>query len=149
MKKLALLLVSFSIVVAGCYGQSDKKGQPATSVQPKANIKVNKEYDKNGRLIRYDSTYTYVYPGTDSLFTDEFFKEFEQRFNSYFISPRTYMFPVYPFPQMSPFYEFFQNDSSMVKYNQYRKQIEKLYKEIDSIRNAFYFEQFNSKTKKK
>ncbi|MBP9019801.1 MAG: hypothetical protein KBG04_08295 [Bacteroidales bacterium] len=48
MKKLALLLVSFSIVVAGCYGQSDKKGQPATSVQPKANIKVNKEYDKNG-----------------------------------------------------------------------------------------------------
>jgi hypothetical protein len=48
MKKLALLLFSFSIVVAGCYGQSDKKGQPATSVQPKANIKVNKEYDKNG-----------------------------------------------------------------------------------------------------
>ena len=76
MNKSVISLFCLMIVTAGVFGQTGRIGQPASSKQPKANIKVNKEYDKNGNLIRYDSTYTYVFTGTDSLIKDSFLKEF-------------------------------------------------------------------------
>lgn len=124
------------IVTAGVFGQTEKKGQPAASTQPKANIKVNKEYDKNGNLIRYDSTYTYVYTGADSLMKDSFYKEFEKRFDSFF-----------PSSHFSFFDDYFINDSSRIRYSEYMKKLDKLYREIDSVRYEYFYEQYNKKRK--
>ncbi len=56
--------------------------------QPKEDIKVNKEYDENGYLIRYDSTYTYYYSNIegDEIVADSiwFFVNFgESMLNNY------------------------------------------------------------------
>ncbi|NCB96777.1 MAG: hypothetical protein EOM36_00250 [Bacteroidia bacterium] len=134
MNKPVISLFCFMIVTAGVFGQTDRNGLPAASTQPKANIKVNKEYDKNGNLIRYDSTYTYVFTGTDSLAKDSFLKEFEQRFDAFFPSSRSLFFN-----------DFFVNDSSMIRYYQYMKKLDKLYKEIDSVRHEYFYEQYNKK----
>ena len=134
MNKSVLLFFCLMIVTAGVFGQTVKSGRPASSSQPKANIKVNKEYDKNGNLIRYDSTYTYVFTGTDSLIKDSFLKEFEERFDSFFPSSPSLLFN-----------DFFVNDSSMIRYNQYMKKLDKLYREIDSVRHQYFYEQYNKK----
>ncbi len=136
MNKSVLLLLCLMIVTAGVFGQTARSGQPASSTQPKANIKVNKEYDKNGNLIRYDSTYTYVLTGVDSLMTDSFYKEFEKRFDSFF-----------PSPHFSFFDDYFINDSSKIRYNEYLKKLDKLYREIDSVRYEFFHEQSSKKSK--
>ncbi|MCB4234259.1 hypothetical protein LDL59_01710 [Kaistella anthropi] len=46
--------------------------------QPIEDIKVNKEYDENGNLIRYDSTYTYYYSNIegDEIAADSIFNNF-------------------------------------------------------------------------
>ncbi len=134
MNKSVLLLFCLMIVTAGVFGQTIKSGQPASPSQPKANIKVNKEYDKNGNLIRYDSTYTYVFTGADSLAKDSFLKEFEQRFDFFSPSSRSLFFN-----------DFFVNDSSMIRYKQYMKKLDKLYKEIDSVRHEYFYEQYKKK----
>ena len=57
---LALLL---SLALFGCNGQTknEKMAIQTDTIQPKTDIRVNREYDKNGNLIRYDSTYSYYY----------------------------------------------------------------------------------------
>jgi hypothetical protein len=54
--------------------ENNKRTAPADTGKPKINYRVNKQYDDKGNLVRYDSSYSYVYPGqgrylnTDSLF---------------------------------------------------------------------------------
>jgi len=66
-KKWITLFVAVSLIFSGCNGQEVKKDKNTSDTtlisgnQPKEDIKVNKEYDKDGNLIRYDSTYTYYY----------------------------------------------------------------------------------------
>lgn len=71
MKRISLLTIAIILGLGLCIGQSrktDKLTVPKQSKtenncanQPQENIKVNKEYDKNGNLISYDSTYSYSY----------------------------------------------------------------------------------------
>ncbi|MBL7969251.1 MAG: hypothetical protein JNK09_19770 [Prolixibacteraceae bacterium] len=76
--------------------------------QPKEDIKVTREYDEQGNLIRFDSTYTYnwssdttllnsmVPPDLDQIFKDHFsffgdtnfFEDFDQQFLSLFGNKR-------------------------------------------------------------
>lgn len=70
--------------------------------QPKEDIKVNREYDEQGNLIRFDSTYTYNWSGDttflnskgrtdlDQIFKDHFnfFGDFDRQFLSHFGNKR-------------------------------------------------------------
>lgn len=65
MKKYILLLV-VGLLSLGCGGQDNetkknKKEETKTGVtkEPKATWNVNKEFDENGNLIRYDSIYSW------------------------------------------------------------------------------------------
>ena len=64
---LLLIFTTISIItISNNYYRGDKKtskllGIDTTVTNPKVDIKVNKEYDKNGNIIRYDSSYTYIY----------------------------------------------------------------------------------------
>lgn len=68
-KKLLLAICVLLISVAAfCQNTESKK-------LPKKDIKVNKEYDENGNLIRYDSTYVYSWSSdsTHHFFNDSTF----------------------------------------------------------------------------
>src|SRR5687768_7160259 len=59
-----LLLILLS--AASCMGQeNEKKGEEKT--KPDIRYKVDKKYDRDGKLIRYDSSYTYRYSNGGSL----------------------------------------------------------------------------------
>ncbi len=71
MKKLAILSLA-AILTTSCKGQENKKEEnlekdsiEQTVEQPKGTWKVDKEFDENGNLIRYDSIYSWS--STDDL----------------------------------------------------------------------------------
>jgi hypothetical protein len=65
MKKILISAILLAMVIGSCDGQKKENliacNANDTINHPQTNIKVNREYDKNGNLIRYDSTYSYSY----------------------------------------------------------------------------------------
>lgn len=62
MKTVMSLFLS-TLLITGCQAQPDISNASLsdTAAQPKVSWKVNKEYDKDGNIIRYDSTYSWSY----------------------------------------------------------------------------------------
>lgn len=50
--------------------------QAPSESKPEVNINVTKEYDDNGNVIRYDSTYSYSYSGSDMSQLDSLYQKF-------------------------------------------------------------------------
>ncbi|GAB4299732.1 MAG: hypothetical protein Kow0068_23170 [Marinilabiliales bacterium] len=138
MKNLILmLLVVFGIV--SLYAQQNN---------PKVDIKVNKEYDENGNIIRYDSTYTYYYStdgSTDNFyFADSLLNQFSRGF-SFFEPDIDSLFFTDPFFNHSPLFNdpffndpFFNdpilNDPFFKSFHDYQKNILKqFFNNIDSL----------------
>jgi len=74
MKTIKIMLVSLLFVnFSGCNGQTPKgKSELAETKQatplkgdsldkPRIGVKVNKQYDDKGNIVRFDSTYSYFY----------------------------------------------------------------------------------------
>jgi hypothetical protein len=59
-------VLSVLILLLSLSGFSQSKDNKTS---PNEDIKVNKEFDKDGNLIRYDSTYVYTYSSDTSLMT--------------------------------------------------------------------------------
>jgi len=89
------MLLTFAVLLglSICIGQSEKADKskmpelPKTSNEvknkPQTNIKVNKEYDNKGNMIRYDSTYSWSYSsdGTNAEINDSMMNEIKSHFN--------------------------------------------------------------------
>ena len=64
-----MLFIIVPLLIVSCNAQTNRgkenKNTAQTDqlegIQPKVDVKVNKEFDKNGNLIRYDSTYVWSY----------------------------------------------------------------------------------------
>lgn len=94
MKGIKLILSGVLILIINTItnGQilNNLKNNQQTFNMPETSIKVNKEYDKDSNLVRYDSTYTYYYSGTDTVFSSNFLDEFKRNFylqHSYSLNP--------------------------------------------------------------
>ncbi|MCD6111727.1 MAG: hypothetical protein J7J86_00515 [Bacteroidales bacterium] len=150
MKRKWILFIAVTLILSSCNGQEKQsKNNKLSGFKnvPKEDIKVNKEYDKDGNLIRYDSTYTYFYSNieNDTITEDSILKKFKKLFYS-----------QYPFSQKSYFNDLFFEDSLM-KYDFYKKDFfterfrknieraEKMFQEMDSIKNKYFMEQFYEK----
>ena len=145
------LFLSLVVVLSSCKGQdNDKKTNSLETGKPKTDIKVNKEYDENGNLITYDSTYSYYYSNieNDSILRDSIFNNFRNHFN------KTYKFSDEPFFNNFFFndslimYDFYKNDFFEKRFRNNRDHINRLFYEMDSIKNLFFekqFKEFNTK----
>jgi hypothetical protein len=78
MKALSIVYISVLLIsLSACKGQTNNMIAPKkensgiaihdTLNKPKFNVKVNKEFDSKGNLIRYDSTYSYSFKGNGSM----------------------------------------------------------------------------------
>lgn len=91
MKKIALLSL-ISLVCFGCNGQEKKTEEDnqrqTLKEQPQGSWKVNREFDENGNLIRYDSIYSWSSTqNADDLAhmdRDSLFESFRSRFSRSF-----------------------------------------------------------------
>lgn len=149
---IALIL---SLGLNSCNGQSaneknrkSAKEQNDTTGQnlPKTDIKVNKEYDEKGNLIRYDSTYSSFYPNIsgDTLLGDSLLNEFKSRFNEqYFFSQRPF-FDDFFFQDSLLKYDFYKNDFFSNRFRNNWQRMDSIFLQMDSMKNYFFQQQLQN-----
>ncbi len=150
MKRLVIFSMLITLLgLSGCDAKSAPKKDgklknDTTKVQPDINIKVNKEYDDKGNLIRYDSTYTYVYSNIDGniQLQDSVFNEFMQHFNEHFGISEDPLFNSFFFNDSLLQYDFFKKDFFHDRFFRNRDMIDKMLREMDSLKNEFYKNRF-------
>ena len=92
MKKY-ILFIKVALLSVGCSGQNNeakkelaKEKQDSIAEQPKGSWKVDKEFDENGNLIRYDSIYSWSsnnkFNDLSLMDKDSLLKSFESKFFS-------------------------------------------------------------------
>lgn len=59
------LLMSVAIIGPGCTKAQQENVTPKQN-EPKVQINVNREFDENGNVVRYDSTYSWLWSSTDT-----------------------------------------------------------------------------------
>ncbi|MDD2550383.1 MAG: hypothetical protein PHD00_09860 [Bacteroidales bacterium] len=149
MKRIWILLFAVTLILSSCNGQEKQAESQNDKLSrlknvPKEDIKINREYDEDGNLIKYDSTYTYFYSNieNDKAAEDSIFYDFRKMFDA-----------LYPFSYKPYFNDFFFEDS-LLKYDFYKRDFfserfrhnmegtEKMFQEMDSIKNKYYMEKF-------
>jgi len=145
-----LMLLAFS--VAGSYAQNGKKElktgpDSISSSNPQTNIKVNKEFDKDGNLIRYDSTYSYYYSedGPDLIMNDSILNDIKSYFNKSYPFTQDDFFDNFFFGDSLLTKDFFDDDYFSRKFQQNFDHMNELLLEMDSIKNRFFIQELPSK----
>lgn len=154
MKAKILLLSAFLLSLSSCNAQEKKEKDSAMkaennqeTVRPKGNWKVNREFDENGNLISYDSTYVYSYStiNGDTISDanmDEIQKNFRQFFRNNGMGSQTDLMDSFMNDSIGTG-NFFNNGffSHHMMSNDFQEQIRKM----DSIHQQFlrqYYPQF-------
>ncbi len=111
--------------------------------QPKVQVKVNKVYDENGNVVRYDSVYTWSYHSGNQIDVDSLMRKFVPYFHEHFTDSLAGVFnhPVFPLTDSTLMLDFFNNDHF---FNQWHEQLFDLKHQMqvmDSLKRQF-FKQF-------
>lgn len=154
MRQIILGVSLFLSVLVGCKGQvTDKTGSnkldTINKIEPKTNIKVNKEYDENGNLIRYDSTYSYYYSNIegDSLLRDSVFNKFRNFFHEEYNFSDEPFFNNLFFQDSLLKYDFYNNDFFIKRFKNNQMQMNDFFLQMDSLKNRFFEYQFSQPNK--
>jgi len=153
MKHIGIVALAISIILNSCNGQkkTEKTELLNDTITPKTNIIVNKEYDDKGNLLRYDSTYSSYYSNivNDTLLGDSVFNNFKNYFNqSYGFSNQPY-FNNFFFEDSLLKYDFYKRDFFSNRFENNMEQMDKLFMEMDSLKNSFFYQQFQNTDKGK
>jgi len=145
-----MLLIAVTLILSSCSGQEKQiKNDKLSDAEktPKEDIIVNKEYDENGNLIKYDSTYTYFYSNieNDQLAEDSIFANFKKMFEQKYPFSHKPSFNDFFFRDSLMKYDFYKKNFFIERFRQNREQTEKIFQEMDSIKNKFFDEQFPKK----
>lgn len=129
-----------------------KENQKAIAKQPKSSWKVNKEFDKNGNLIRYDSIYTWSSDGNfdnfNSLNRDSLLQSFKSKFFTNFSDFQNQGFEDVIFAQDSLFTEqFFGKDFFKSDFGKDFMDIDKITQQMSEMQKKF-LEKYKSEFQK-
>jgi len=150
MRKIILVSLAISITLLSCNGQSkNSDNEQVKDTLPKTNIKVNREYDSKGNLIRFDSTYSSYYSNIegDTTLRDSIFSRFRNHFNeSYFFSDEPF-FRDFFFVDSLLKYDFYKKDFFYNRFRDNMQRMDSLFREMDEMKNDFYNRQDKSSKK--
>ncbi len=113
--------------------------------KPNETIIVDKKYDENGNLIKYDSAYTYYYSNVkdDTLLMDSLFNHFRFQFNQKFLFSEDPFFKDFFFQDSLLNYGFYTKDLFLNRFKNNQNTMDKLFFDMDSIKNLFFLEQYD------
>ena len=156
MRNLIISFVLFSLVLTGCNGQNNNKANDikydtTTQIQPKTDIRVDKKYDENGNLIRYDSTYSYYYSNIqkDTILRDSIFNNFRNHLDGFYNFSSDPFFNDFFFQDSLLQYDFYNNDFFIERFRKNQERMNKLLFDMDSIKNNFFYKQFKEPENRK
>ncbi len=138
-KKIVItVLILFSFFVGFSQQNAKERHQDKTN-QPQTDIKVNKEFDEKGNLIRYDSTYTYFY-SSDNI-SPEMMDSLMNSFNN--------QFGINFYFGQSPFYDsdnqFFNDSIHNQLFNHHKMMMEMQQQQMEMMK--YFFEQMQEGNK--
>lgn len=148
MKKSLFLSILLALFLVGCNAQTnmesaktirrDQTIEKERNTEPKEEVIVNKEYDDDGNLIRYDSTYSTFYSNIEGnpMLEDSIFNQFKV-----LLSENPFFDDFLLKSDDKIMDDFYTNDFFS---NHFRKQLQ----EMDSIKNLFFEQQFSKKLEK-
>lgn len=154
MKTIKIMLVSLLFVTfSSCNGQTQKANEQllsdknkessakeAAENKPRVDVKVNKQYDDKGRIVKFDSTYSYFYSspkgsmklGNDSVF-NSFRSFFDKSYPDYMNRKNDNVF----FNDSLFKYDFFNDNYFQKRFELNEKLFENMYQQMDSIKREF------------
>jgi len=151
MMRFMLVAVLLSLGLSSCNGQERKKMVMKDQNKPQTNIKVTKKYDKNGNLVKYDSTYSYYYSNikNDSVVRDSAFNQFKRYFNSKYDFSEEPFFNDLFFQDSLLKYDFYRKDFFAKRFQNNMDKMGKLFEQMDSLKNKYFMEQVKPQIPKK
>jgi hypothetical protein len=145
MIRMDLITIALSVTLISCNGQTNKKSENDKSTdKPQTNIKVDKQYDSNGNLIKYDSSYSYYYSNIkdDKNVRDSIFSNFKNQFNQKFFFSTDPYFNDFFFQDSLLKYDFYKKDFFLNRFRNNIKMMDSLFWGMDSLKNSFFGKQF-------
>lgn len=147
MIRIGIIAIALSMSLNSCNGQERKQNSATKGDQtmPQTNIKVDKQYDKNGNMVKYDSTYSYYYSNikSDKKLGDSILNNFKNHFNQqYFFSDEPF-FNSFFFEDTLLKYDFYRNDFFRNRFRNNMARMDSLFWGMDSMKNSFFNKQFN------
>jgi hypothetical protein len=151
MMRFVLVSVLLTVGLSSCNGQERKKTVTKDQNKPKTNIKVIKKYDKNGNLVKYDSTYSYYYSNVknDSIVRDSAFSQFRRYFNNKYKFSEEPFFRDLFFQDSLLKYDFYNKDFFSKRFQNNMDKMGKLFDQMDSLKNQYFLEQVKPQVPKK
>lgn len=151
MMRFVLVSVLLTVGLSSCNGQERKKTVTKDQDKPKTNIKVIKKYDKNGNLVKYDSTYSYYYSNVknDSIVRDSAFSQFRRYFNNKYKFSEEPFFRDLFFQDSLLKYDFYNKDFFSKRFQNNMDKMGKLFDQMDSLKNQYFLEQVKPQVSKK
>ncbi len=149
MKNIITLFISV-LLFASCNAQTEKKTEVQKEeigkeqIEPKVDYKVNKEYDDEGNLIGYDSTYTYYYSNIDkdAMMRDSVFEKFSKHFNMGNSLTGDDFFRDFLKEESFSKDEFFKEDFFSGDFKSNQEIINRMLSRMDSLKNHFFIETY-------
>ena len=143
---VALIL---SILFSSCNAQETNTQEQTNA--PKTNIKVNKIYDENGNLVRYDSTYTYYYSNIagDTVKADSILNIFKNIMHEKYSFSQDPFFDNFFYQDSTFNNNFYSEDFFLKSFEMQMKEMQRLMQEMDSFKNQFFMQQFPKNNKQK
>ena len=150
-RKSFFLLLSF-LALWGCNNQVDKGNETfqkheSDSDSTITEIQVNREYDEEGNLIRYDSAYSSFYSNVEynQALRDSIYGEFRREFYSIYPFANRPFFNDLFFEDSLRKYDFYRHDFFSERFRQNMSRMDRLFWEMDSIKNQYFRDQFPEK----
>ena len=137
-----ILLLITSCTTEKINGQQENEDSLLVN-KPQTKIIVNKEYDDSGNLVKFDSSYSYFYSNMerDSTFADSSFSLFQEKFfNSFPNHQKPFINDMF-FEDSLLSYDFYKDDFFSNRFRFNRQRFDKLFEEMDSLKNKFYNKQ--------
>lgn len=149
--RFVLVAVLLTVGLSSCNGQERKKTVMKDQNKPQTNIKVIKKYDKNGNLVKYDSTYSYYYSNmkNDSIVRDSAVAQFKRYFNNKYKFSEEPFFKDLFFQDSLLKYDFYNKDFFTKRFRNNMDKMDKLFEQMDSLKNQYFLEQVKPQVPKK
>ncbi len=166
MKTIKIMLASLLFMTfSGCNGQTKKSNEQLLSDKsklnilkegaenkPKIDVKVNKQYDDKGRMVKFDSTYTYFYSGphgsmqigNDSVFNN-FRSFFDKSYPDYINHKNDNVF----FNDSLFKYDFFNDNYFQKRFELNEKMFKNMFQQMDSIKREYLNQKYPDGYQKK
>ena len=135
------------MTIFSCSGQTKKSEKQLNNKSPQSNIVVNKEYDKNGNLIKYDSTYSSYYSDIkkDSVLGDSIYNNFKKQFNHKYSFSNQPFFKNFFFEDSLLKYDFYKKDFFYNRFKRNMERMDSLFRDMDIMKNNYFNKQLKPK----